>query len=97
MVKGQFQESRVPGSDELKFKAFRVGKAWQMVKDDTPLLEVMAAGEWRTSAFAFYAPTAKQGQEDDPINKETLVEMAIVARDDEETSFHQQAVIDLAL
>ena len=68
-----------------------------MGKDVTPLLELMAAGEWRTSAFACYLLKEKQGQEDDPINTEAVVEMAIVASDDEETSFHQHAVIDLAL
>ena len=68
-----------------------------MVKEGTPLLELMAAGEWRTSAFACYLPKEKQGQEDDPISTEAVMEMAIVASDDEETSFHQQAVIDLSL
>ena len=97
MVKGPLQQSGVLGSDELQPKVSRAGKAWQMVKDGTPLLELMAAGGWRTSAFACYLPKEKQGQEDDAIITEAVVEMAIVASDDEETSFHQQAVIDLAL
>ena len=52
-----------------------------------PLLELMAAREWRIAAFACYLPTEKQGQEDDPINNETVVEMAIVASAGEETFF----------
>ena len=45
----------------------------------------------------WFAKEKKHGQEDDSINKEAVVEMAMGASDDKETSFHRQAVIDLAL
>ena len=72
MVKAPLQESGVIGSDELKLEVFRAGDAWQMVRDGILLLELMAALEWRTSAFACCIPMENRDKKTTPSAKKQL-------------------------
>ena len=83
------------GSDEMTLKAFRAGKAWQMVQDGVPLSELMNAGEWATSAFASYLPKEKSAQGEPYLDREALIELSVTASDEEE-NFTRQSVIAMA-
>jgi len=96
MVQEPLQRMGFTASDEMTLKAFRAGKATQMVEDGKPVTELMDAGEWGTSAFTRYLPKEKSAQGEPYLDRGAIMELAICTSEDEEENHTRKAVIDMA-
>ncbi len=65
-----------PGADKFTLKAFRAGKATELAKAGTTLGQILAAGEWKSSAVTRYV-------DEDALDASALVSMVTEESDGE--------------
>jgi hypothetical protein len=63
-----------PGADNFSLKAFRAGKATELAKAGSALGTILAAGEWKSTAFMRYV-------DEDAVDASTVLGMVINASD----------------
>ena len=67
----------VPNAQLYTLKAFRAGKATELAASSKALGTILAAGEWKSSAFLAYVDT-------DAVDQAQLLDQTLAASDDEE-------------